>query len=80
MRGNVKNQYQINQTELLSIPRQQALPYVVILLGMLFFVYAVIGMQVRYCTSQKFDNNNVMNRVDVIDLFFNTSTIPRISL
>ena len=67
------NKYQIYQTELFSIPCLQALPYVVILLGMLFFVYAVIGMQVRYCSSQKLDSNTVIQKVDIIKLFFDTS-------
>ena len=68
-----ENKYQIYQTELFSIPCLQALPYVVILLGMLFFVYAVIGMQVRHCSSQKFDSNTVIQKVDITKLFFDAS-------
>ena len=37
----------------------QALPYVVIMIAMLFFVYAVIGMQVRIsCTDKQPDSGN----------------------
>jgi len=27
----------------------QALPYVILLIAMLFFIYAIIGMQVNFC-------------------------------
>lgn len=33
---------------ILSSPFPQALPYVCLLIAMLFFIYAIIGMQVKF--------------------------------
>jgi hypothetical protein len=36
----------------LSLSPPQALPYVILLIAMLFFIYAIIGMQVGRCNSR----------------------------
>lgn len=42
--------FQLLSSDLNSSPDSQALPYVALLIAMIFFIYAVIGMQVRYRT------------------------------